>query len=171
MFNSILAGEADNQIFMYVLMGVLIVAVIAMFVFSARRNKKRQQEAEQLINSVKPGNKVKTIGGVCGIVVEVNDEENTFVLETGSEASGKCYMKFDRQAIYQTDAVVTPADKAADKTEQVEEQPAEEPAQTAEEVKEEPAQAVAEEKVEEAKQPSEKPARAKKGSKKSSDAE
>lgn len=90
----------------YVMLGILVVALIAMFVFSSRRNKKRQQEAEKLINSVKPGNKVKTIGGVCGIVVEVNDEESTFVLETGSEVSGKCYMKFDKQAIYQTDAVV-----------------------------------------------------------------
>ena len=36
----------------------------------------------------------------------MDNEENTFVLETGTEASGKSYMKFDRQAIYQTDAVV-----------------------------------------------------------------
>ena len=59
-----------------------------------------------MINAVKPGNKVKTIGGICGIVVEVDNEENTFVLETGTELSGKSYIKFDRQAIYQTDAVV-----------------------------------------------------------------
>lgn len=98
-------SNPTNQILTYVMLGVLVVLLIGMFVFSSRRNKKRQQEAENLINSVRPGNKVKTIGGVCGIVVEVNDEENTFVLETGSEASGKCYMKFDKQAIYQTDAV------------------------------------------------------------------
>ena len=168
MFNSILAEGAGNQIFTYVLMGVLIVAVIAMFVISSRRSKKRQQEAEQLINSVKPGNKVKTIGGVCGIVVEVNDEENTFVLETGSEASGKCYMKFDKQAIYQTDAVVNKDEKAAVPAE-TEEVPAEEVAENAEqtsavaETEEAPAQ------TEEA--PEEKPKRAKKSAKKSSDAE
>ncbi|MCD8200796.1 MAG: hypothetical protein LUD47_01810, partial [Clostridia bacterium] len=46
-----------------------------------------------------------TIGGICGIVVEVDDEESTFVLETGSEETGKFYIKFDKQAIYQTDAV------------------------------------------------------------------
>lgn len=88
----------------WVILGVFVVILIVMFFFSSRRNKKRQQEAQEMLDSVKPGVKVKTIGGVCGIVVEVDDEENTFVLETGSEASGKCYMKFDKQAIFQSDA-------------------------------------------------------------------
>lgn len=110
MFFSFLEGGAannngGNQITMYILLGVLVVALVAMIIVSSMRNKKSRQEAEKLVNSVRPGNKVKTIGGVCGIVVEVDAEEGTFVLETGSETSGKCYMKFDKQAIYQTDAV------------------------------------------------------------------
>ena len=64
-----------------------------------------------MLNAIRPGNKVKTIGGICGIVVEVNKEDNTFVLETGSEATGKSYVKFDRQAVYQTDAKADPQDK------------------------------------------------------------
>lgn len=104
MLNSLLI--ASNQIVTYVILGVLVVAIIVMFVFSSRRRKKQEQEAKDLIDAVKPGNKVKTIGGICGIVVEVDNEENTFVLETGTEQSGKCFIKFDRQAIYQTDAVV-----------------------------------------------------------------
>ena len=96
----------SNQIFTYAILGVLIVAIIVMFVFSSKRRKKQEEEAKNLIDAVKPGNKVKTIGGICGIVVEVDKDENTFVLETGSEQSGKCFIKFDRQAIYQTDAVV-----------------------------------------------------------------
>ncbi len=111
MFNSLLAVEG-SQIFTYVILGVLVVAIIVMFIFSNRRRKKQEEDAQNLINSVKPGNKVKTIGGICGIVVEVDNEENTFVLETGTEQSGKCFIKFDRQAIYQTDAVV---EKTADK--------------------------------------------------------
>ena len=109
MLNALLAeeGGGTNSAWMtWVVFGVLIVIIVVFFVFSSRKNKKRQQEAEDLMNAVKPGNKVKTIGGICGIVVEVDPEENTFVLETGSEASGKCYLKFDKQAIYQTDAVV-----------------------------------------------------------------
>jgi preprotein translocase subunit YajC len=118
----------DSNTLTYILLAVLVVAIVAMFIVSSRRNKKRQQDAQDLMNAVRPGHKVKTIGGVCGIVVEVNDEENTFVLETGSETSGKCYMKFDKQAIYQTDAVVEKkTDKKEEKAEEtVEEQKVEE---------------------------------------------
>ena len=55
----------------YIILGVLLVGIVVMFVFSSRRRKKQEQDAQDLINSVKPGNKVKTIGGICGIVVEV----------------------------------------------------------------------------------------------------
>lgn len=104
MLNSLLI--ASNQIVTYVILGVLVVAIVVMFILSSRRRKKQEKETQDLMDAVGPGNKVKTIGGVCGIVVEVNHDENTFVLETGSENSGKCFIKFDKQAIYQTDAVV-----------------------------------------------------------------
>lgn len=90
----------------WVVIGALILLLIVWMFFTSKKRKKQEQDAQDLINAVKPGNKVKTIGGVCGIVVEVDNEENTFVLETGTEQSGKSYIKFDRQAIYQTDAVV-----------------------------------------------------------------
>ena len=134
-----LLAITSSQISTYVILGVLIAAIVAMFVFSSKRRKKQEEEAKNLIDAVKPGNKVKTIGGICGIVVEVETEENTFVLETGSEQSGKCFIKFDRQAIYQTDAVVeknAPADEGV----KAEEAPVEEPDPQepfAEEVKEE----------------------------------
>ena len=99
-------GFDTQNIIMLVIVAVLIVVIVVFYIFSSKKRKKQEQDAQDLINAVKPGNKVKTIGGVCGIVVEVDNEENTFVLETGTEASGKSYMKFDRQAIYQTDAVV-----------------------------------------------------------------
>ena len=127
-----------NQIISYVVLGVLVVLIVVMFVFSYRRRKKQDQEAKDLIDSVQPGNKVKTIGGICGIVVSVDPEESTFVLETGSEEHGKCYIKFDRQAIFQTDAKIPGKEEKKEKTEVA---PAEE---TKEEVKEE----VKEEKVE-----------------------
>ena len=67
------------------------------------------------------------------IVVEVDNEENTFVLETGTELSGKSYIKFDRQAIYQTDAVVEKKDGTVEEPSVTEESeaavaPVEEPA-------------------------------------------
>ncbi len=115
----------------YIILGVLLVGIVVMFVFSSRRRKKQEQDAQDLINSVKPGNKVKTIGGICGIVVEVDNEENTFVLETGTEQSGKCFIKFDRQAIYQTDAV---ASKKEEKSVETQEEVSAEITETAESV-------------------------------------
>lgn len=137
-------GEPNNWA-SYILMGVVVVILIGAMIIISRRNKKRQQEAEDLINAVKPGNKVKTIGGVCGIVVEVDDEENTFVLETGSETSGKCYMKFDRQAILQSDAVVEKKDDSKKSKDEKGEKEEEKPAAPAEEATAEKPEAPAEE--------------------------
>lgn len=98
---------------LYLVMGVIFALLIVWMWYSGKKRKKQDQEAQDLINAVGPGNKVKTIGGICGIVVEVDKEENTFILETGSESTGKCYIKFDKQAIYQTDAVIDKAVEAA----------------------------------------------------------
>lgn len=118
MIFSLLAEEGTNTQptqngwLSWVLIGVLVVLLIGSMFLMNRRNKKREKEAQDRIDAVKPGNKVTTIGGIAGIVVEVNSEDNTFVLETGSEESGKCYIKFIRQAIYETDAVVAKEVKA-----------------------------------------------------------
>lgn len=118
------AQSSGNNWMTWVIMGVIVVAFVLMFVFQGRRQKKQQAEQDAVMNALRPGNKVKTIGGVCGIVVEVNPEENTFVMETGNEQNGKCYLKFDRQAIYQTDAKVD--EKKIEKTEEKKEEKNEE---------------------------------------------
>ena len=112
---------------------VVMIALIVLFMFWNRKSqKKRQAEIDATLDAIQPGNKVKTIGGICGIVVEVCPEDNTFVLETGTEKSGKSYIKFDKQAVYQTDAVAKKEEPAK------EEKPAtEETAETVEEKKEE----------------------------------
>ena len=111
-----------------------LVAVVVLFmIFNSRSTKKRQQEAQNKLDAIRPGNKVKTIGGICGVVVEVNPEDNTFVLETGTEASGKSYLKFDKQAVYQTDAVVNPAPAQAEEKQETVEETVEEPVAETEE--------------------------------------
>ena len=103
------AAQQSNPWGSWVIMGLLVVFVVAFMVYNTRAQKKRQQETMDMLNALKPGNKVKTIGGICGVVVEVCPDDNTFVLETGTEASGKSYIKFDKQAVYQTDAVAEKA--------------------------------------------------------------
>lgn len=99
---------ANNNVGSYVMIIALVAVIVVFMVLNSRSAKKRQQEQQNLLDAIKPGNKVKTIGGICGVVVEVNPEDNSFVLETGTEASGKSYIKFDKQAVYQTDAVPEP---------------------------------------------------------------
>ncbi|MDE5942782.1 MAG: preprotein translocase subunit YajC [Clostridia bacterium] len=165
MLNSLLAIPSYAN---WIIIGVLVVGVIGLLVFSSRRRKKQEKDAQDLINAVQPGNKVKTIGGICGIVVEVDNEEQTFVLETGTEKSGKCFIKFDRQAIYQTDAVVSKDAAVETKTEEA----AEPAAEVKEEVKTEevaPVPAQTEEKAEE--KVEEKPAKKTSGKAKKTDKE
>ncbi len=107
-----------------IIMGVLILAIIGLFVWQTISGKKKQKAAQEMVNTLKIGDRVKTIGGVCGFVAEINDAENTFVLETGTDDK-KSYVKFDKGAIYQT----APAQgSAAQKQEApvLEEKPAEE---------------------------------------------
>lgn len=115
---------------------IIVVLLIAFFVWSFISQRKKQKAFNETINSIKPGNKVKTIGGIVGEVVEVNDEEGTFVLKTGDSEGNCSYMKFDKQAIYQTDAKPEEPVKEAAEEEAKEEAPSE-PAEEKVEEKEE----------------------------------
>lgn len=100
---NLLAAGMEQWIMIVVMAGLLVVFMV----INRRSQKKRQEETQNMLDAIKPGTKVKTIGGICGTVVEVCKEDNTFVLETGSEESGKSYVRFDKQAVYQSDAVVS----------------------------------------------------------------
>ncbi len=103
-----------------IIFGVMIVAIIGLFIWQTVSGKKKQKEAQNMVDSLKKGDRVKTIGGICGFVVEINNDENTFVLETGTD-SKKSYVKFDKGAIYQTaPAGGTAAKKEEDKEEKAE---------------------------------------------------
>ena len=104
LFNLLASASASankNNFLTWIILGVFVVLAIAFFIFSSRSNKKKQEEAKNMINAMKIGDKVKTIGGVCGYLYEINEEEGTIVLETGTNER-KSYVKFDKAAIYQT---------------------------------------------------------------------
>lgn len=112
MFWSLLADAAtgsgepaatSNPWMMYIVLGVVVVIFVVWMVFSGRKNKQRQKEYTEQLEAIRPGHKVKTAGGICGIVVEVCDD-NTVIMETGSETAGKSYIKMDKELIAQTDA-------------------------------------------------------------------
>ena len=68
------------------LLGMLpmLLVMIGVFYFMLiRPENKRKKEAEQLRSGVKTGDKVTTIGGIVGTVVDVKGD--TFVLETSAD--------------------------------------------------------------------------------------
>ena len=63
---------------------IMLVLMIAIFYFMLiRPENKRKKEAEQMRSSVKKGDKITTIGGITGTVVDV--KETRIVLETGAD--------------------------------------------------------------------------------------
>ncbi|MBR1971034.1 MAG: preprotein translocase subunit YajC [Clostridia bacterium] len=96
--NLLLMAEAQTDITQLIFPVVLIVLFIGMMIFSSRSQKKRQEKVQNMIDSLKKGDKIKTIGGFIGIIVEVCDD-NAFIIETGSSTM-KSYMKIDKSAIY-----------------------------------------------------------------------
>ena len=63
---------------------VTLVLMLAVFYFMLiRPENKRKKEAEQMRSSVKNGDKITTIGGIVGTVVNV--KENNLVIETGAD--------------------------------------------------------------------------------------
>lgn len=99
MFYNLLAEQGSGGTI--VIFGVMLVLIIGLFIWQSISGKKKQKEAQNMVDSLKKGDRVKTIGGICGFVVEINNNENTFVLETGTDDK-KSYVKFDKGAIYQT---------------------------------------------------------------------
>lgn len=63
---------------------IMLVLMIAIFYFMLiRPENKRKKEAEQMRSAVKKGDKITTIGGIVGTVVDV--KESRIVMETGAD--------------------------------------------------------------------------------------
>lgn len=63
---------------------ITLLVMIAIFYFlMIRPERKRKKEAEDMRSAMKVGDKIVTIGGICGVVVDVKDDK--FVIETGAD--------------------------------------------------------------------------------------
>ena len=101
MLNLLLSSEttANNgsSIWIYV---ILIVMVVAMLVLPSITNRRRMKEYNTMLDQLRVGDEIRTIGGVVGRVTKINTkgEIKTFVLETGAKGS-KTTMEFDMAAV------------------------------------------------------------------------
>ena len=121
-------GVGTQQIIIWIILGVFLVGLIVMNFLSNKKRKAQMEAEKEKRNAIKPGFKVMTIGGIVGTVVSVDDEANSFVLQTGTDENPN-YIKFDKVAIYSSE---DPNEAAEAHEEAHEEAPAVEETQEAE---------------------------------------
>ena len=80
---------------------IMILMLVGMWWFTSRSQKKKDQEAQNMRDSLQVGDEVTTIGGIIGKVVSIKEE--TFVLETTKE---KTHIRFLKAAIRSVDVRV-----------------------------------------------------------------
>jgi len=68
-------------------MAPLIVIIIAFFWLMNRSQRKKEEKRQQMLDSIKPKDRVVTIGGIRGKVVNVKDD--TFILRIDDEKDVK----------------------------------------------------------------------------------
>ena len=83
----------------WVMLGVLGVLLVLMFVMSIVPQRKRQKKAQEMMNSIRVGTKVKTIGGFVGEVKAIDSDKNEFVLDLSASGDGSI-LTIDKSAVY-----------------------------------------------------------------------
>lgn len=92
---------------------LMLVALVAVFYFMLiRPESKRKKAAEQMRSSLKKGDKLTTIGGIVGTIVQVGDD--TLVIETSED---RVRMEVTKWAV-STTGVQTTTDPQAKKKKQ-----------------------------------------------------
>ena len=110
---------------------ILLVAMIAVFYFLIiRPENKRKKQAETMRNSLKKGERITTIGGMVGRIVQVND--TTVVFETSED---RVRVEIAKWGIQSTESMEAAAQKSSKKSKKGEEKKEEAPAVEAEQPK------------------------------------
>ena len=76
---------------------LMIVALFAiMYFFMIRPQQKRQKEIQNFRNSITVGQAVVTAGGIYGVVKQIEENDNTLMIEVASGVR----IKVDRNSVY-----------------------------------------------------------------------
>ena len=98
------AGGMSSSIIM------LVVMLVVFYFMLIRPENKRKKEAEEMRSAVKTGDKITTIGGIVGTVVNV--KENKIVIETGAD---QVRIEFEKWAISSNETAAEAAQAKAKK--------------------------------------------------------
>lgn len=119
------AQPQGNNVWQMVLtIGIWVVVIAAAYFLFIRPQRKKQKQEEELRNSIEIGDDITTIGGIVGRVVSVRDDDESFIIETGSD---KTRMRFKKWAIASVDTPdkqpKTPEKKQKEKAQKEEDTP------------------------------------------------
>lgn len=89
------ANPGNNPWMLIFAVGLIIILIISTIVQNKKR-KTQMADEERRMSKLCQGTTILTRGGIMGTVESVDDEENSFILNTAGTL-----MKFDKRAIYQ----------------------------------------------------------------------
>ena len=90
-----IAGIESQNIIMLAVLGALMVLMLVMSIVPQR---KRQKEAQKMMDSLTAGTKVKTIGGFIGEIKSIDGATIVIDLSPNNDGSNLCVI--DKSAIY-----------------------------------------------------------------------
>ncbi len=74
--------ESGVGIMNFVVMGLFL---LGMYFLLIRPNSKRKKQEDQMRSSLEVGDEITTIGGICGRIVSIKDDADTFIVESGTD--------------------------------------------------------------------------------------
>ena len=76
---------------------LMIVAIFAiMYLFMIRPQQKKQKEIQNFRNNITVGQAIVTAGGIYGVVKQIDENDNTLMIEVASGVR----IKVDRNSVY-----------------------------------------------------------------------
>ena len=85
------ATGARGSAFEALLLPIMILVMVAFYVFMFRKQSKEQKQREQLVSSVEVGDSVLTSSGFYGVICDVSDE--VVIVEFGNNKNCRIPMK------------------------------------------------------------------------------
>lgn len=116
MFHFLEEAVAPTTMDFAALLPMLLIFVFVVYFMILRPENKRKKEAEKMRSELKEGDRIVTIGGICGVVVDV--KEDKFVIETSAD---RVRMEF---AMWGLSSNETAAEKAKEARKKAEEEKA-----------------------------------------------
>ena len=83
---------------------ILYIAIFAaLYFFMIRPNSKKKKAEQELKKNIDIGDEITTIGGICGKVVAVREEDDEIILETGAD---RTKLRFKKWCVYSNDSAI-----------------------------------------------------------------